>query len=48
MSHDHGVFRLGRFALHKNILLDDVAKDIRVIKAMMADDSYGVSTMGRV
>lgn len=47
MSHDHGVFSLGRFALHKNILLDDVAKDIRVIKSMMADDSYGISTMGR-
>lgn len=47
MSHDHGVFSLGRFALHKNILLDDVSKDIRVIKAMMKDDSYGVSTMGR-
>jgi len=27
MSHDHGVYSLGRFALHKNILLDDVAKD---------------------
>jgi len=47
MSHDHAVFSLGRFALHKNILLDDVAKDIRVIKSMMADDSYGISTMGR-
>ena len=48
MSHDHAVFSLGRFALHRNILLDDVAKDIRVIKAMINDDSYGVSTMGRV
>ena len=48
MSHGHGVFSLGRFALHKNILLDDVAKDIRVIKSMMNDDSYGISTMGRV
>lgn len=48
MSHDHGVFSLGRFALHKNILLDDVAKDIRVIKAMMNDDSYGISTRDRV
>ena len=47
MSHDHGVFSLGRFALHKNILLDDVAKDIRVIKAMMKDDSYGISTRNR-
>ena len=48
MSHDHGVFSLGRFALHKNILLDDVAKDVRVIKAMMNDDSYGVSTRDRI
>ena len=48
MSHDHGVFSLGRFALHKNILLDDVARDIRVIKEMMADDSYGNSTRDRV
>jgi hypothetical protein len=47
MSHDHGVFSLGRFALHKNILLDDVAHDIRVIKDMMQDDSYGVSIKGR-
>ena len=48
MSHDHGVFSLGRFALHKNILLDDVAKDVRVIKSMMKDDSYGISTRDRV
>ena len=48
MSHDHGVFSLGRFALHKNILLDDVAKDVRVIKSMMQDDSYGISTRDRV
>lgn len=48
MSHDHGVFSLGRFALHKNILLDDVARDIRVIKEMMNDDSYGISTRDRV
>lgn len=48
MSHDHDCFSLGRFALHKNVLLDDVAKDIFVIKEMMNDDSYGISTMGRV
>lgn len=48
MSHDHGVYSLGRFALHKNILLDDVAKDIRVIKEMMMDDTYGVSIKDRV
>lgn len=48
MSHDHGVYSLGRFALHKNILLDDVARDVRVIKEMMNDDSYGVSTRDRI
>lgn len=48
MSHDHGVFSLGRFALHKNILLDDVAQDIRVIRAMKNDDTYGISIMDRV
>lgn len=48
MSHDHSVFSLGRFAIHKNILLDDVAKDIYVIKAMINDDAYGASIMGRV
>ncbi len=48
MSHDHNVFSLGRFAVHKNILLDDVAKDIYVIKEMINDDAYGTSIMGRV
>lgn len=48
MSHDHNIFSLGRFALHKNILLDDVAQDLFVIKSMINDDSYGISTMGRV
>jgi len=48
MSHDHDLFSLGRFALHKNILLDDVAKDIFVIKSMINDDSYGISTRNRI
>lgn len=48
MSHNHDVYSLGRFALHKNILLDDVAKDIYVIKSMINDDSYGISTRNRI
>jgi len=48
MSHDHNMFSLGRFALHKNILLDDVAKDIFVIKSMINDDSYGISIKDRL
>lgn len=48
MSHDHDCFSLGRFALHKNILLDDVAKDVFVIKEMINDDTYGNSTRNRL
>ena len=48
MSHDHSCYSLGRFALHKNILLDDVAKDIYVIKSMINDDTYGISTRNRI
>ena len=48
MSHDFGVYSLGRFALHKSsILLDDICNDIKVIKEMMMDDSYGISIMDR-
>ena len=49
MSHDFCVYSLGRFALHKSsILLDDVCNDIKVIKEMMMDDSYGISTRNRI
>lgn len=48
MSHDYNVFSLGRFALHKNVLLDDVANDIFVIRSMINDDSYGISIKGRI
>lgn len=48
MSHDHDVFSLGRFAIHKNVLLDDIAKDVYVIKSMINDDAYGISTMDRL
>lgn len=48
MSHDHNCFSLGRFAIHKNILLDDVATDIHVIKSMINDDAYGISVKDRL
>lgn len=42
MTVDHGVYSLGRFATWRNILLDDVVKDIDVIKSMMGQDKYGL------
>lgn len=42
MTVDHGVYSLGRFATWRNILLDDVVKDIDVIKGMMTQDEYGL------
>lgn len=39
---DHGVYSLGRFATWRNVLLDDVVKDISVIKEMMKQDTYGL------
>ena len=48
MSHDHNVFSLGRLALHKTkLLLDDIPHDLRVIRDMNNDDSYGISVMNR-
>jgi hypothetical protein len=38
---DHGVWSLGRFATWRNVLLDDVAHDITVIKQVSSDDAYG-------
>lgn len=35
MTHEHGVYSLGRFATWRNILLDDVVNDISVIKRLM-------------
>lgn len=41
LTHDHGVYSLGRFATWRNIILDDVVQDIDVIKRLMnATGSY--------
>ena len=34
ITHEHGLFSLGRFATWRNILLDDVVDDIAVIKRL--------------
>ena len=34
LTHDHGIFSLGRLATWRNILLDDVVDDIAVIKRL--------------
>lgn len=39
LSHDHGIFSLGRFAQWRNILLDDVIQDIAVIKRLLNTDA---------
>lgn len=41
LTTEFGVYSLGRFATWRNVLLDDVAKDIEVIANMMASDDYG-------
>lgn len=35
LSHEHGVYPLGRFATWRNILLDDVVDDIQAIKRLL-------------
>lgn len=37
---NHNVYSLGRFALHRNILLDDVLEDCYVIRRMISQDTY--------
>ncbi len=37
---DHGIYSLGRFATWRNILLDDVVKDVYVIKALAEKGYY--------
>lgn len=36
----HNIFSLGRFATWRNILLDDVVKDIGVVKRLMRSNAY--------
>ena len=40
LTHNYGIYSAGRFAIWKNILMDDVLQDLRVIKEMQAKDSY--------
>lgn len=40
LSSKHNIFSLGRFGTWRNILLDDVIKDISVIKKLMATSTY--------
>jgi hypothetical protein len=41
LSRDIGIYSVGRFATWRNILLDDVAKDLRIVKEMIEQqDTY--------
>lgn len=40
LTHEHNVFSIGRFAVWKNILLDDVVHDIAVVRRLMRSSSY--------
>jgi len=40
LSHKHNIYSLGRYATWRNILLDDVFDDIRVIQRLMRMDEY--------
>lgn len=41
LTRDYGIYSLGRFATWRNILLDDVVKDIRVIDGLIKASDYG-------
>lgn len=40
LTHEHGIYSLGRFATWKNILLDDVVDDVVAIKKLMRSGTY--------
>jgi hypothetical protein len=40
LTHEFGIYSLGRFGTWRNILLDDVLKDLTVIKKLMAASPY--------
>jgi hypothetical protein len=42
LTQQHGIYSLGRFATWRNILLDDVVKDVHGIKRMMNSTPYDV------
>lgn len=41
LTRDYNVFSVGRFATWRNILLDDVVRDIDIVKRLMAASGYG-------
>jgi hypothetical protein len=43
MTQRFGIYSLGRFAIWKNILLDDVVKDAAVIKRLIQQGNYGAT-----
>ena len=40
-SSHHNVYALGRYAIWKNVLMDDVLHDLHVIKRLLRTDKYG-------
>lgn len=40
LTRKHGVYSLGRFAVWKNLLLDDIVHDTQVIKKLISGDNY--------
>lgn len=40
LTQEHGIFFLGRYALWRNILLDDVVKDATIIKRLITASAY--------
>lgn len=40
LTAEHRIFSIGRFATWRNILLDDLPNDIKVIKSLMRGDDY--------
>lgn len=43
LTTDHGIYSLGRFAVWRNVLLDDVVADAAVIKRLIAGGSYSAA-----
>lgn len=41
LTRDFNVFSIGRFATWRNILLDDVVKDVEIVSRLMASSTYG-------
>lgn len=45
LTQEHGIYSLGRFAIWKNVLLDDVVSDAAVIKRLISSGRYGASLL---